>query len=211
MRIIDLVGQVFGRLTVIERAGSPNNNARWKCRCECGRFSIVYGMDLRRAKQVSCGCLQTERRFKHGMAQTRVYRVWMQMRERCSNPNHKSWANYGGRGIKVCDEWMESFESFIADMGQRPDGYWLERNNNNRGYSKDNCQWVTPRAQQNNKRTNRLLEIDGITKTFMEWSREYGVPWTTIRARIERYGFDPKSAVMSPRQQGRKFERKEPD
>lgn len=211
MLLINLVGERFGKLTVIERAASPNNNARWKCRCDCGKFSIVYGMDLRRGKQVSCGCMQAARRWKHGMARTREYRIWIAIRDRCGNPKNKAWASYGGRGIRVSDEWMESFETFIADVGRRPNGYWLERIDNNRGYSKENCEWATPKKQQNNKRTNRILTVDGVSKTLMEWSDETGLPWTTIRARLDTYGFDAKSAVTMPRQQGRKFERKEPD
>ncbi len=203
MRIINLVGERFGRLVVVERAASPNNNARWKCRCDCGRFSTVYGMDLRKGKQISCGCAQAERRFKHGMARSPVYRVWIQMRSRCSNPNDLSWHNYGGRGITVCDEWNESFERFMADMGPRPKGYQIERIDNNLGYSPSNCTWATAKQQRNNQRNNRIIEVDGVKKTMQQWADDLGLSRSTVRSRIERYGWDVKSAVTLPTQAGR--------
>jgi hypothetical protein len=141
------------------------------------------------------------------MAHDPVYRVWIEMRARCSNPNHASWRNYGGRGIRVSDEWGESFETFLRDMGPRPKGYQIERVDNNRGYSKENCVWATVRQQRNNQRNNRILEVNGVRRTFAEWARLSGLPWTTIRSRIERYGWDVESAVTLPQQAGRSLSR----
>jgi hypothetical protein len=141
------------------------------------------------------------------MAQTPVYRVWIQMRERCSNPNHASWKNYGGRGIHVCDEWAESFEQFMADMGVRPEGYQIERIDNNKGYSKENCRWATATEQRNNQRNNVVLTVNGVSKTMTQWARDNGLSRSTVRSRVERYGWDVKSAVTLPIQQGRALSR----
>jgi hypothetical protein len=203
MRLINRIGQRYGRLVVVERARSPDGNAKWTCRCDCGRRLIAYGQDLQRGKVVSCGCAQTERRFKHGMARTPLYRVWVEMRSRCRNPKHPAWNNYGGRGIWVCDEWQD-FATFARDVGPRPSAkHQLDRIDNNKGYFKANVRWATAKIQRNNQRNNRILEIEGVRRTFAEWADVSGIPWTTIRGRIERYGWDLKSAVTLPAQPGR--------
>ena len=104
----------------------------------------------------------------HGMTNTRVFNVWVCMKQRCSNTRHKSYKDYGGRGIAVCERWLK-FESFLADMGEPPRGFWLERDDNDKGYSKDNCRWASPKEQGNNKRSNKKIIINGVTKSLMQW------------------------------------------
>lgn len=197
MRLINRVGEVHGRLTVVERAenaGPNDTNARWLCKCECGTHKVVYGQDLKRGKVVSCGCWNQEKRTKHGMASSRIYSIWRVMLDRCKNPNNPSYADYGGRGIAVSEEWKD-FETFYADMGSRPKGYSLDRIDNDKGYSKDNCKWSTYRDQLNNRRNNRMLEFRGEVKTFGEWAVVTGIGWHTIRSRIDRYGWSVERAL----------------
>lgn len=208
MKITDRTGHRYERLIVTARApnaGPKDTNARWYCRCDCGRQSIAYGQDLARGKVKSCGCLNASRIYKHGMARTPIHRVWISMRHRCENKFNASYHNYGGRGIFVCDEWQD-FAQFYADMGQCPDGHTLERIDNNGPYSKANCRWATGVEQHNNKRTNRFVTAFGKTQTIAQWSAEFGVPWTTIRMRIEKLGWTNEQSVSEPKRQGRKLE-----
>lgn len=159
---VDMTNQRFGRLLVIERAkppkGSRTNSAYWTCICNCGNRYKVSRSDLVRHLTVSCGCYRTEmNKFanrKHGLWGTRVYRAWGAMLGRCCKPDHASYKNYGGRGIKVCSRWFR-FENFLKDMGQPPKGKSLDRKKNNRGYSKSNCRWATSTEQSRNQRKHR--------------------------------------------------------
>jgi hypothetical protein len=124
------------------------------------------------------------------------YQAWANMKDRCSNPNHAQFPYYGGRGISVDQRW-ESFTSFYADMGQRPEGATLDRRNNDLGYSPENCRWATRKTQQRNRRCNRNLTIDGVTRCVMEWSEVSGIKRVTIYKRLDR-GIPPKEAVFTP-------------
>ena len=138
MRLIDRSGERYERLTVVSRAPNASErdtNARWLCRCDCGKAVIAYGQDLARGKVKSCGCLNAERIERHGMSRTRVYNVWKQIFQRCGNPNSGSYKNYGARGIKVCEEWRD-FAAFYADMGDCPERGSLDRIDNSKGYER---------------------------------------------------------------------------
>jgi len=152
----DLSNKRFGRLKVIAFARiAKNRNALWKCECDCGRTIIAYSGRLIAKRLRSCGCLRKELLIKshttHGLSEKPVYITWAIMIQRCTNPKHPNYKYYGGRGIKICKEWMR-FENFFADMGDRPKGLTLDRINNNGNYEKENCRWATMTQQARNSR-----------------------------------------------------------
>ena len=158
-KLINLTGKRFGRLTVLEKVENKGKttNARWLCLCDCGNTTEVLGTTLRRGESTSCGCYRAEywreRQKKHGESGTRLATEWYAMRERCRRniPHFKYWA---GRGIKVCEEWENSFESFrdwALGNGYK-DNLTLDRIDNDKGYSPDNCRWVTKAEQNKNRR-----------------------------------------------------------
>lgn len=158
---VDLVGSVFGRLTVVAKASNnEHNQRRWLCSCACGCEVVVVGGSLRTGNTTSCGCLRSEmvaaKNMTHGMSDTPEYHVWASMVQRCTNPNDKAWENYGGRGITVSSEWL-NFEAFISDMGPCPVGLTLERKDNEGGYSTTNCKWATRHEQAMNKRPKKKV------------------------------------------------------
>lgn len=150
---IALAGQKFGRLTALERVGTKRNCAVWRCSCECGGAKIVGSDQLRRGQTQSCGCLRTEALTVHGDCKSSEYKAWTQMKGRCNNANGKNWKDYGGRGITVCVRWQNSYADFLADMGRKPSPqHSLDREDNDKGYSPDNCRWATKKEQVRNRR-----------------------------------------------------------
>ena len=159
-RLKNLMGQKFGRLFVVSRHGStPAKHATWHCVCDCGKACVVEGASLLGGHTRSCGCYNRDqiiRKFtKHGQARasgfSRTYRIWAGMKTRCTNPNTKAWGRYGGRGITVCDSWLD-FENFYASMGEAPLRKTLDRIKNDKGYEPGNCRWATYRQQTQNQR-----------------------------------------------------------
>lgn len=125
---------------------------------------------------------------KHGMAMTPTYHVWQGMKTRCYNKNFHAYPNYGARGITVCDRWLESFENFYEDMGEKPHKKSLDRIDNSKGYSKENCRWATNEEQQRNRRWARLLTYKGVTKPIAEWAEITGIPYGSIFGRLNKFG-----------------------
>lgn len=156
---IDLIGKTFGRLLVIKEVGRDKQGSiLWKCQCRCGNITIANGSALKSGRKRSCGCLVIEARITHGMTKTPTYRSWRHMLDRCNNPKNNSYSHYGGRGIFVCKEWLGSFETFLKDMGERPErpkGLSIERLNNNDGYSPSNCVWASRTDQMRNQRIHK--------------------------------------------------------
>lgn len=196
---IDMRNEVFGRLTVVGRSPLPKTSEYWDCLCECGATTQAKRSSLLIGAIRSCGCLSTERKTTHGHTVggcSKTYHIWSSMLARCRTTTHAAYADYGGRGIKVCDEWME-YSRFLSDMGERPHGKSLDRTNNNMGYSKENCRWATPKEQNNNRRNNVLLTLDGVEKTLAEWSAQMGISPHTVSARLLR-GWSVERALTAP-------------
>lgn len=193
----DIDGKVFGRLEVIGYAGSFKRKAMWRCRCECGIERIVYGYSLRSGETESCGCLHREKVTKHGACGTPTYSSWLSMRVRCSDPNAVGYKNYGERGIRVCERWADSFDNFLADMGERPPAHTLDRIDSDGNYEPNNCRWASYREQSNNTRRNVKHDIDGRTMTTIEWARESGLPYEVVRGRL-RAGMRIEDALRAP-------------
>ena len=158
-----MIGERYGRLEVLAYAGGDGRKTWWKVRCSCGTEKLCIGAELRKGKTRSCGCFRDEevrrRATVHGLSHHKCHHAWSSMIARCTNPKHKAYARYGGRGITVCDRWLASFQNFWNDMGATwREGLTLERLDNNAGYSPTNCAWRGRTAQARNKRNN--TEID---------------------------------------------------
>lgn len=174
-KIKPIVGLTFGRLTVVSFAYVDRNRRyHWNCECACGAKNIVRGSALHSGNTKSCGCLKfdTKNNLQHGMFGTPEYETWARMIQRCTNENDKSYINYGARGIKVCDEWRNSFDAFYKALGPRPDGMSLDRINNDGNYEPANCRWAT-KSQQAQNRAPAGTYTTGRTEQRREASRQW--------------------------------------
>ena len=173
--LINEAGNTYGRLTVISRGeNSKDGGARWNCLCECGNTCLVTGSVLRHGNQISCGCIRKKRTTTHGMTKTRLYHIWLGMKQRCYDKNATQYHNYGGRGIIICDEWRNDFIAF-RDWAM-PNGYSddlsIDRIDVNGNYKPSNCRWATLKEQCNNTRQNVNVTIDDTTLTVQQWSEK---------------------------------------
>jgi len=197
-----VIGERVNRLVVLE-AGAPrlNGEKRVIVRCDCGTRKTMNLSHFRGGTVFSCGCYNSERtartnkdRASHGKTWSTEFRIWQGMKARCLNPNHMFYLRYGGRGITICREWLDSFEAFYADMGPRPHDTTLDRIDNDRGYSPENCRWATREQQHNNKASSRLITVGSATLTITQWSKASGISRHTISRRL-RNGWNPAEAV----------------
>ena len=195
-KFINITGQKFGLLVALKPLGkNKNGEICWKCRCECGKYTIVSGCSLRKNKGTkSCGC--KEGNHIHGMRHTPEYNVWSKIKNRCNNPKSKDYKYYGGRGIKVYPKWIKSFQAFFDYVGPRPTPkHTIERIDNDKGYFPGNVTWATQTEQANNTRTNHPITIGKLTLNLCQWAQKLGINQTTICQRINA-GWSPEKAVL---------------
>lgn len=202
-KLLDLLGRRYGTRTVVDRAeNTRSGRATWVVRCDCGREDILNSTDIQRCN--ACRACGHAKLVRHGHARktrgypTGEYRVWVNMRSRCLNPSNPGYKNYGGRGITICNRWLESFDNFLEDMGPRPAGHSLDRIDNNGNYCPENCRWATTRQQGCNKRTVRNITIGSETKPISHWAAECPVSAHQIGQRLNA-GLDGEEAVRAAR------------
>lgn len=203
-KAVDLTDKQFGRLRVVERAhNSPHGKAQWRCICACGKEVLCISGNLVQGVSRSCGCINTERVTKHGLHTTPEYQAWADMKTRCTCATNKSFRNYGGRGISYCPSW-EEFSVFITDMGVRPSPqHTLDRIDNNKGYSANNCRWVVMKTQQRNKRSNVFALFNGEEKCISTIAEDNNVSYGALLKRIKK-GESVESAVNTLRTKKRR-------
>lgn len=207
-----MIGTTFNNLTVVEDLGMVLN-PDWACKkklhllrllCKCGNESIVPLSALNSGITKSCGCLRKEIlgtiRIKHGLYKHPLFRIWLGINKRCSNINDSIFKNYGGRGIKVCEDWRNDFLAFynwaIEHKWQK--GLQIDRIDNNGGYEPSNCRIVTPKENCNNKRNNRIWEYDGMRLTVTQWGELKGIEFGTLHSRVYRYNWTIERALNTP-------------
>lgn len=199
-RFIDLTGQKFGKLTVLGVADKQGEKHRWRCQCECGQETVVFGDNLKRGRTGSCKCQWKESVTKHGQSHSDIYSIWCGIKERCTNPANSAYHNYGGRGITIAEEWLHDFQAFADHIGPRPGPeYTCERMDNDKGYQPGNIKWATRAEQLRNKRNNVRYEYKGESLTMKEWAQRFSLPLSTLRGRL-RIGWSIERALETPAQ-----------
>lgn len=200
---IDMTGNKYGLLTVLELSSQNNGAIKWLCRCDCGNEVIVAGNNLKNGHTKSCGCYRRKRTIEthttHGGNKTRLYRIWTGMKTRCYNKNCRSYKDYGERGITMCAEWLgkNGFMNFMnwAYLNGYSDDLSIDRIDVSAGYSPDNCRWADVDIQANNRSVSRFITINGISKTLAEWAKITGLKSGTLRYRIDKMHLSPEEAI----------------
>ena len=203
-KFIDLTNQRFGRLRVIKRIKNNGRNTNWLCKCDCGKETEATSHILRKGEKQSCGCLHREfiisKNKKHEKSNTRLYKIYVHMKQRCYNKKDKNYIYYGARGIKICDNWLYNFMNFYKwafETGYK-DNLTIDRIDVNGDYEPNNCRWATRKEQANNQTSNRLITYNGITKNISKWAEEYNIPYEILQNRITKHGWDIEKALTQP-------------
>lgn len=214
----DLIGKIFGRLKVVSYSHKEKkeNNVGflhyYNCICECGNKCLVERNSLKYGNTKSCGCIHKEQIVKRNkntaklsgdsVKYERLYNIYNAMINRCYSINNEKYNNYGGRGIKICDEWLNGWNCFKnwALSNGYSDNLTIDRINVDGNYEPNNCRWVTNKVQANNKTNNKYLEYNGETKTLSEWCDELNLPYHTIKARLNKLGMTVEEAFNTPKQ-----------
>jgi hypothetical protein len=199
-RLNDITNHKYNLLNVLYRCGTDNQGeALWFCKCDCGNETVVRGRCLRKSITKSCGCL----RRKHGHYENNTpspeYTSWTCMLSRCHYNKATNYANYGGRGILVCDSWRNSFQAFFSDMGYRPSGMTIDRIDNDGPYSPDNCKWSTHSEQKRNTCRTRFLTLNGETMCVTDWAIKLRINRNTVYGRLGRGWSDEKALTFNPK------------
>lgn len=196
----DLTGKVYGKLTVISFYKREGRNTLWNCDCECGNTKIISTNSLNSGNCNSCGCID---KYKtHGLSLSRLYRIYGGMKSRCFYKKHMHYDNYGGRGITICDEWLDSEDGFInfynwAVHNGYKDDLSIDRNNNDGNYEPSNCSWENTKKQRNNCRNSHIVTAFGQEKTIQQWCDEIDIKYTTLAERLRR-GWATEKAISTP-------------
>jgi hypothetical protein len=199
-KAIDLTGKIFGKVTVVVRDPRSIHRPRWVCECKCGTLFLRKTDDLRRIKNedsYSCGCAGSVEAGTHGMSNTKIYFIWSNMLRRCYQDSNLKYSRYGGRGIKVCDEWRQSFVNFYRDMGEPPEKMTLGRIDNDGDYCKSNCRWETNAQQAGNTSQTKYLTYKEETLSLAEWGRRLNGNPDSVAKRIRR-GWTVEQAITTP-------------
>lgn len=211
MKTIDISNQKFGRLTVIEKSQKICGKTAWKCICDCGNITYVTTSNLTCNRIRSCGCIKQEilmkRNITHNQRHTKLYEVWKSIKQRCYNPKHHAYKNWGGRGIKVCDEWKENFQAFYdwsysngykeECQKSEKDKLTIDRINNDGDYCPSNCRWVNRTTQSRNKRVNKKIIYKNEEHCLVEWCEILNLYYQTINARLRR-GWSIEKSFETP-------------
>lgn len=202
---IDLTGKSFGRWTVVSYAG--RGTSMWNVRCACGTEATVSGSNLKKGGTRSCGCLRVEvsraKAIKHGTltrgAQTKTYSIWKAMKKRCNNSNNSDYMYYGGKGVKVCERWSASYESFLEDMGECPGPEMtIDRIDGSKGYEPGNCRWASRLTQSENRAATRIVEFNGRRMSISTFANLLGKSSSTVWRNIVRQGLTPEQVAARP-------------
>ena len=195
-KIIDIAGQRFGRLKVVKFIERINKKSLFECICDCGNIKNIDSKNLKKGTTKSCGCLSKENSIQqglknsktHGKTNTKLYHKWIDIKNRCYNKNDTSYKHYGGRGIVVCNEWKNDFQTFYdwAMANGYSDNLTIDRIDNSLGYSPENCRWATRKEQANNRRSNKLLKYNGKTQNLTQWANELCINYDVLRNRLKR-------------------------
>jgi hypothetical protein len=214
-RFKNRVGEKYNRLTFVRPTSidTTSGDMRWIVRCDCGKESELRATVVVRGKTKSCGCIaidilraNAKKRIgvplKHGHStngkRTSEYSIYKTMKARCYNKNSKNYIRYGGRGIAVCDRWLESFDNFYADMGSRPSSlHSIDRVNNDGPYSPDNCRWATKKEQSDNSTNPIVIEFNGVSMNLTGWAKSIGINLSSLTERIGKWGIE--RALTTPR------------
>lgn len=198
----DLIGKNFGYLTVVAREeNTKGGSARWKCLCKCGNFTVTTTFRLNSGKCQSCGCKRYESHNRiHGMTKTDIHNKWLQIKQRCLDKNYKSYQRYGAVGITICDEWKNDFVSFMKWSYQNgyKEGLSIDRIDNSKGYSPDNCRWVTRKDQCNNRRSNIKITYQGKTQNLKQLCEELNIKYSFVYQRMYKQGMTFEEAISRP-------------
>jgi len=200
-KIHDLTGQKFALLTVVDRSEkTTSGKAYWRCRCDCGNNTVVSGTNLITGAVKSCGCLKHKTQDTHHLSNTRLYRIWNALIQRCNNKNHSGYRYYGEKGIAVCEAWKDDFITFYewAMMNGYSDELTIDRINTSEGYFPENCRWVSRKAQANNRTFCKMIEYNGKIQTLMQWCEELGLNYKLIHSRLYRLGWSFEKAISVP-------------
>lgn len=197
----DLTGNKYNMLTVLRRLPNRGNNAVWECRCDCGNITKVTSGNLKNGSVKSCGCLRLKSTSTtHNKSNSRLYRIWAAMKQRCYNEDYVAYKNYGGRGISICDEWVNSFENFYdwAINNGYSDSLSIERINVNDNYCPSNCTWVTLTEQAQNRRTCYMFQYNNKTQNLAQWCVDLGLDYKLIHNRIFKLKWSFERAISEP-------------